>query len=38
MITTKETLINEIKRSVKTNTKEKFLHSVLDFTVRLRLI
>ena len=38
MITTKETLINEIKRSVKTITKEKFLHSVLDFTVRLRLI
>ena len=38
MITTKETLINEIKRSVKTITKEKILHSVLDFTVRLRLI
>ena len=34
MITTKETLINEIKRSVKTVAKEKILHSVLDFTVR----
>ena len=34
MITTKETLINEIKRSVKTIAKEKILHSVLDFTVR----
>ena len=38
MITTKETLINEIKRSVKTITKEKFLYSILGFTVRLRLI
>jgi hypothetical protein len=31
-------LINEIKRSVKKIEKEKILHSVLDFTVRLRLI
>ena len=34
MITTKETLISEIKLSVKTIAKEKILHSVLDFTVR----
>jgi hypothetical protein len=37
-ITTKATLINEIKRSVKKVKKENILHSVLDFTVRLRLI
>ena len=37
-ITTKTTLIDEIKRSVKKIEKEKILHSVLDFTVRLRLI
>jgi len=37
-ITTKATLIDEIKRSVKKIEKEKILHSVLDFTVRLRLI
>ncbi|CAF1503468.1 unnamed protein product [Adineta ricciae] len=36
--TTKETLIGEIKRAVKKVEKEKNLHSVLDFTVRLRLI
>ena len=37
-VTTKLTLIDEIKRSVKKIEKEKILHSVLDFTVRLRLI
>ena len=37
-ITTKATMIEEIKRSVKKIPKEKVLHSVLDFTVRLRLI
>ncbi len=37
-VTTKSTLIDEIKRSVKKHEKEKILHSVLDFTVRLRLI
>jgi hypothetical protein len=37
-ITTKAALIDEIKGSVKKIKKEKKLHSVLDFTVRLRLI
>jgi hypothetical protein len=37
-ITTKATLIDEIKRSVKKIEKNKILHSVLDFTVRLHLI
>jgi inhibitor of nuclear factor kappa-B kinase subunit alpha len=37
-ITTKGTLIEGIKRSVKKIEKEKILYSVLDFTVRLRLI
>jgi transposase len=37
-VTTKSKLIDEIKRSVKKVEKEKILHSVLDFTVRLRLI
>ncbi len=37
-IETKANLILEIKRSVKKIKKEKILHSVLDFTVRLRLI
>ncbi|CAF1429851.1 unnamed protein product [Adineta ricciae] len=37
-ITTKATLIDGIKRSVKKIKKEKILHSVLDFTVRLCLI
>jgi hypothetical protein len=37
-ITTKATLIDAIKRSVKKIEKENILHSVLDFTVRLRLI
>ena len=37
-VTTKTALINEIKRAVKKIEKEKILHSVLDFTVRLRLI
>jgi hypothetical protein len=36
--TTKVTLIEEIKRAVKNIGKEKILNSVLDFTVRLRLI
>ncbi|CAF5182702.1 unnamed protein product [Rotaria magnacalcarata] len=37
-ITTKETLINEIKCSVKKIEKAKILHSVHDFTIRLRQI
>ena len=37
-ITTKAKLVEEIKISVKKVEKEKVLHSVLDFTVRLRLI
>jgi len=37
-IETKANFINEIKRSIKKIKKEKILHSVLDFTVRLRLI
>ena len=37
-VTTKATLIEEIKRSVKRIEKEKILNSVLDFAVRLRLI
>ncbi|CAF1439527.1 unnamed protein product [Rotaria sordida] len=37
-ITIKATLIDEIKRSVKKIEKEKIVHSVLDFTVRLHLI
>jgi hypothetical protein len=37
-ITTNATLIDEIKRCVKKIEKEKILHSVLDFTLRLRLI
>jgi hypothetical protein len=37
-VTTKETLINELKHAVKKFHKEKVLHSVLDFTIRLRLI
>jgi transposase len=37
-ITTKATLIDQIKHSVKKIKKEKILHSVHDFTVRLRLI
>ncbi|CAM4837760.1 unnamed protein product [Rotaria magnacalcarata] len=37
-ITTKETLINEIKCSVKKIEKTKILHSVHDFTIRLRQI
>ena len=37
-ITTKTTLIEEIKRAIKRMEKEKVLNSVLDFTVRLRLI
>lgn len=36
--TTNVTLIEEIKRGVKRTEEEKFLNSVLDFTVRLRLI
>jgi len=36
-ITTKATLTDEIKRSVKKIEKEIFLNSVLDFTVRLRV-
>ncbi len=35
-ITKKATLIDEIKRSINIIQKEKILHSVLDFTVRLR--
>ena len=37
-ITTKARLIEEIKNSAKKVEKEKVLHLVLDFTVRLRLI
>ena len=37
-ITTKTTLIDEIKRSVKRIEKEKILNSVSDFTVRLRML
>jgi hypothetical protein len=37
-VTTKATLIDEIKHSVKKIEKEKILNSVLHFTVRLRLI
>ncbi len=37
-IRTNATLIDKIKRSVKKIEKEKISHSVLDFTVRLRLI
>ena len=35
-ITTKTTLIEEIKRSVKKVDKERILNSILDFTIRLR--
>ena len=37
-ITTKTTLIEEIKRSVKKVDKERILNSILDFTIRLREI
>ena len=37
-ITTKTTLIDEIKRSVKRVEKEKIINSVSDFTVRLRML
>ena len=37
-ITTKATMINEIKSSVKKIEKKKILHSALNFTVRLRQI
>jgi hypothetical protein len=38
MNSTKATLVDEIARSVKNIEKENILHSVLDFTVRLRSI
>ena len=37
-ITTKGTLIEEIKRSVTKVDKKKILNSILDFTIRLREI
>ena len=37
-ITTKATLIDEIKRSVKRVEKEKIINSVSDFTVHLRML
>jgi hypothetical protein len=37
-IKTKATLIDEIKRSIRKIKKQTIIHSVLDFTVRLRLI
>jgi len=37
-ITTKSILIKELKQAVKKVSKEKILHSVADFTIRLRQI
>ena len=37
-MTTKATLINEIKRSIKRVEKDKILNSVSDFTVRLCML
>ena len=37
-ITTKATLRDEIKRSVKKIEKQKIVNSVSDFTLRLRLL